>query len=79
MLGGSSNISCQVLTPGQPGRNREFLKKKSKEYIDDIAYKYSYHSLGSTGQVDIYFYAMPDNQSAPSTKWCKLYISNIDI
>lgn len=22
---------------------------------------------------------MPDNQSAPSTKWCKLYISNIDI
>ena len=42
MLGGSSNISCQVLTPVQPGRNREFLKKKSKEYIDDIAYKYSF-------------------------------------
>ena len=41
MLGGSSNISCQLSTAGQPGRNREFLKKESKEYIDDIAYKYS--------------------------------------
>lgn len=41
MLGGSSNISWQVLTLGQPGRNREFLKKESKEYNDDIAYKYS--------------------------------------